>query len=59
MKAIVKIKPEKGIWMTDVPMPVVGPNDVLIKVKNQRFVAPTFTSISGTNGRKIQLKRLW
>ena len=33
MKAIVKIKPEKGIWMADVPMPVVGPNDVLIKVK--------------------------
>lgn len=33
MKAIVKIKPEKGIWMADVPMPQVGPNDVLIKVK--------------------------
>jgi threonine 3-dehydrogenase len=33
MKAIVKIKPEKGIWMADVPMPAVGPNDVLIKVK--------------------------
>ena len=33
MKAIVKIKPEKGIWMTDVPMPVIGPNDVLIKIK--------------------------
>ena len=33
MKAIVKIKPEKGIWMTDVPMPTVGPNDVLLKIK--------------------------
>lgn len=33
MKAIVKLKPEKGIWMTDVPMPVVGHNDVLIKIK--------------------------
>jgi len=33
MKAIVKIRPEKGIWMADVPMPLVGPNDVLIKVK--------------------------
>ena len=33
MKAIVKIKPEKGIWMTDVPMPVIGPNDVLLKIK--------------------------
>ena len=33
MKAIVKIKPEKGIWMTDVPIPAIGPNDVLIKIK--------------------------
>jgi len=33
MKAIVKSKPEKGIWMTEVPLPQVGPNDVLVKVK--------------------------
>jgi len=33
MKAIVKIKPEKGIWMTDVSMPTIGPNDVLLKIK--------------------------
>ena len=32
MKAIVKLKPERGIWMTDVPIPVVGHNDVLIKI---------------------------
>jgi threonine 3-dehydrogenase len=32
MKAIVKLKPEKGIWMADVPMPKVGHNDVLIKI---------------------------
>jgi threonine 3-dehydrogenase len=32
MKAIVKMKPEKGIWMEDVPMPKVGHNDVLIKI---------------------------
>ncbi len=32
MKALVKRKPEKGIWMEEVPMPVVGPNDVLIKI---------------------------
>lgn len=32
MKAIVKLKPGKGIWMTDVPMPRVGHNDVLIKI---------------------------
>lgn len=32
MKALVKAKAEVGIWMDDVPMPEVGPNDVLIKV---------------------------
>ena len=33
MKAIVKSKPERGLWMEDVPMPKVGHNDVLIKIK--------------------------
>ena len=32
MKALVKSKPEKGIWMEEVPVPKPGPNDVLIKV---------------------------
>ena len=32
MKALVKAKPEKGIWLKEVPVPEVGPNDVLIKV---------------------------
>lgn len=33
MKALMKLKPEQGLWMSEVPMPEVGPNDVLIKVK--------------------------
>ncbi len=33
MKAIVKSKAEKGIWMEEVPMPKIGPNDVLIKIR--------------------------
>jgi threonine 3-dehydrogenase len=33
VKALVKSKAEKGIWMEEVPMPHVGPNDVLIKIK--------------------------
>ncbi|MGQ8335749.1 L-threonine 3-dehydrogenase [Sunxiuqinia sp. A32] len=33
MKAIVKSKPERGLWMEDVPMPKVGHNDVLIKIR--------------------------
>lgn len=41
MKALVKAKPETGIWMEEVPMPVVGPNDVLIKIKK--------TAICGTD----------
>jgi len=32
MKALVKSKPEKGIWMEEVPVPHPGPNDVLIKI---------------------------
>jgi threonine 3-dehydrogenase len=32
MKALVKLRPEKGIWMMEMPMPKVGINDVLIKI---------------------------
>lgn len=41
MKALVKNKPEMGIWMEEVPMPEVGHNDVLIKIKK--------TAICGTD----------
>ena len=41
MKAIVKSKAEKGLWMTDVAMPTVGINDVLIKISK--------TAICGTD----------
>ena len=33
MKALVKARPEPGLWMEQVPVPEPGPNDVLIKVK--------------------------
>lgn len=33
MKALMKAKPEEGIWMVDTTRPVIGPNDVLIKVR--------------------------
>jgi threonine 3-dehydrogenase len=32
MKALVKSKPEPGLWLEEVPMPSVGINDVLIRV---------------------------
>lgn len=41
MKALVKSRPEKGIWMEDVPVPSIGVNDVLIKIKK--------TAICGTD----------
>ncbi len=33
MKALVKSRPEPGLWMERVPVPEPGPNDVLIAVK--------------------------
>jgi len=41
MKALVKSKPERGIWLEDIPAPTVGHNDVLIKVSR--------TAICGTD----------
>ena len=41
MKALVKAKPERGIWMQDIAVPDVGHNDVLIKVNR--------TAICGTD----------
>ncbi|MDE0820516.1 MAG: L-threonine 3-dehydrogenase [Opitutales bacterium] len=32
MKALVKKEPESGLWLEDVPEPLIGDNDVLIKV---------------------------
>ncbi|MFO0864354.1 MAG: L-threonine 3-dehydrogenase [Gemmataceae bacterium] len=32
MKALVKRKPEPGLWLEDVPIPAIGINDVLIKI---------------------------
>ncbi|SFD02791.1 L-threonine 3-dehydrogenase [Tropicimonas isoalkanivorans] len=32
MKALVKAKPETGLWMEEVPVPEIGPDDVLIRV---------------------------
>src|SRR5438270_3727485 len=33
MQAIVKAKPEPGLWLEQVPVPEVGPDDVLIQTK--------------------------
>lgn len=41
MKALVKRLAEPGLWMEDQPVPEIGPNDVLIKIRK--------TSICGTD----------
>ncbi len=41
MKALVKAKPKPGIWAQDVPIPEIGPNDILIKMQK--------TAICGTD----------
>jgi threonine 3-dehydrogenase len=33
VRALVKAKAEPGIWMQEVPVPEIGPNDVLIRVR--------------------------
>jgi threonine 3-dehydrogenase len=33
LKALVKSKPEPGLWLEDVPVPQIGINDVLIRVR--------------------------
>ncbi len=41
MKALVKTKPEPGLWLADEPLPVIGPEDVLVRVNK--------TGICGTD----------
>jgi threonine 3-dehydrogenase len=41
VKALVKAKKEPGIWMREVPVPEVGPNDLLVKIRK--------TAICGTD----------
>lgn len=41
MKALVKAEARPGIWMQDVPVPEIGPNDVLVRVQK--------TAICGTD----------
>src|SRR5579864_4005226 len=41
MKALVKSKAERGLWLEDIPEPTIGINDVLIRVR--------YTGICGTD----------
>ena len=41
MKALVKSRPEPGLWLEEVPVPEIGINDVLVKIHK--------TAICGTD----------
>ncbi|MDF0605259.1 L-threonine 3-dehydrogenase [Neisseriaceae bacterium TC5R-5] len=41
MKALSKLKPEPGLWLTDIPLPTIGHNDLLIRIHK--------TAICGTD----------
>ncbi len=41
MQALVKVRPEPGLWLQEVPVPAVGINDVLVRIHK--------TSICGTD----------
>lgn len=41
MKALVKAEAKEGLWLRDVPIPIIGPNDALIRVH--------YTGICGTD----------
>ena len=41
MKALVKAKPEKGLWQQEVPVPDIAPDEVLVKIRR--------TAICGTD----------
>lgn len=41
MKSLMKKNPEVGLWMENVPVPTVGPNDLLVRIKK--------TAICGTD----------
>lgn len=41
MKALVKARPEPGLWLQEVPVPEIGPDDVLVRV--------SMTGICGTD----------
>ena len=51
MKALVKTTADKGLELMDVPMPEVGPNDVLIKIYK--------TAICGTDLHIWNWDALW
>ena len=56
MKALVKAKDEVGLVLSEVDVPKIGNEDVLIKVKTTAICGQTYISGTGINGQVAQLK---
>jgi threonine 3-dehydrogenase len=59
MKALVKARPERGLWMQEVPVPEPGLNDVIIKVKKSAICGTDLHIYEWIHGHREQLKHLW
>jgi threonine 3-dehydrogenase len=52
MKALVKEKPEPGLWSRSQLIPEIGPDDALVGSTRPASAAPTSISSTGTSGRR-------
>ncbi len=60
IKALSKLKPEEGIWMTEVEKPEMGHNDLLIRIKKETAICGTaYISTTGMSGHKTQSQYQW
>ena len=55
MRALAKLKPERGIWMTDVPEPAIGHNDLKIRIRKTAICAQCgATYVLGKRVRRVK-----
>lgn len=59
MKALSKLKAEEGIWMTDVPVPELGHNDLLIKIRKTAICGTDVHIYNWDGGRKKPSRCRW
>ena len=52
MKSLVKAKAEVGLWLEDIAIPVIGHNDVLVKIKKTAICGTDIHIFNWMNGPK-------
>ena len=57
MKALSKLRPEPGFTLTDVPVPTIGPTDVLIRVEKAGVCGTDRHIYSWDTGRRARVIR--